>query len=327
MYHPKKRFPVVPSRWGFTLVELLVVIAIIGMLVGLLLPAVQQAREAARRMSCANNLRQLTLGMLNYESANNGFPIGAYTWEGDDMSARTDRWRADHSWYSQIGPYIEQMAWYTQINLEISMSHSSNDNARRHKMNIFACPSDMGLVENEWNSKNYARVRSNYLVNWGNTDYSQKDKRESGETVKFGGAPFQPRVKTPLSRIRDGLSNTMILSEVKVIPPCGNTWAGSISEPSVTVGCGFTAWNLPNAQVADAITACPDIADWEAMRIPKPIFTDDLGQYLTPRSFHNGVVDVFHCDGSGRFLSNGINKEVWRAMATASGHDLATMAE
>ena len=91
-------------RQGFTLVELLVVIAIIGILIGMLLPAVQQVREAANRTQCSNNIRQLSLGILNFESANSHFPAGSLTGEDDD-DLGNDGW----GWGAQILPFIEQV--------------------------------------------------------------------------------------------------------------------------------------------------------------------------------------------------------------------------
>ncbi|MDO4583126.1 MAG: DUF1559 domain-containing protein [Planctomycetia bacterium] len=305
------------KRAGFTLVELLVVIAIIGMLVGLLLPAVQQARSAARRMSCANNLRQLGLAMLNYESNNRGFPIGMYTFAGDDISIRGgEHWRNDHCWYSQMGPYIEQMAWYQMMDFNLSFSHKNNLEPRRIKIPTFACPEDIGLTENEWNSVTWARVRHNYVVNWGNTDYSQKEK----EGVAFRGAPFQPREKTALSVVKDGLSNTLLMSEVRIIPHNGDGWGGSISDGSISLGCAFTGWNPPNSGIADETwQGCLNNADYPAMGIPIPISVLTEVQVIVARSHHTGGVNRVHCDGSADFASNSIDAAIWRAMSTAWG--------
>ncbi|MDO4584281.1 MAG: DUF1559 domain-containing protein [Planctomycetia bacterium] len=305
------------KRAGFTLVELLVVIAIIGMLVGLLLPAVQQARSAARRMSCANNLRQLGLAMLNYESNNRGFPSGMYTFVGDDFSARgVDHWRNDHCWYSQMGPYIEQMAWYQMLNFEKSMSDPVNEAARRVKIPTYACPEDIGLQENEWDSATWARIRHNYVVNWGNTNYSQATK----DGVLFRGAPLQPREKTALSVIKDGLSNTLLMSEVRVIPKVESGWGGSISDASISLGCAFTGWNPPNSGLADeTYRGCVNNADYAAMGIPSPIGVETEFQVIAARSHHTGGVNRVNCDGSTDFASNSIDAAVWRAMSTARG--------
>jgi len=303
---------------AFTLVELLVVIAIIGMLVGLLLPAVQQARAAARRMQCLNNLKQLALGVNNYDSTNSGFPVGMWTFEGDNVNAMGrggDHWRNDHNWYSQMGPYIEQQAWFDMLDLDISMSMPANLEGRKMKIPSFACPADIGLQENEWTSSTWARVRSNYCINFGNTSYGQKTK--SG--VEFRGAPVRPRQKTPISRISDGLSNTLLFSEVRVIPTTTG-WGGSISDVSISLGCAFTGWNPPNSKVSDeTYQGCVNNADYTGMGIPRPVASAEADQVITARSHHSGGVNYSRCDGSGDFASNLIDSSVWRALSSAKG--------
>lgn len=303
---------------AFTLVELLVVIAIIGMLVGLLLPAVQQVRAAARRMQCLNNLKQLGLAVNNYESTNGGFPIGMYTFDGDNVNAMGrggDHWRNDHNWYSQMGPYIEQQAWYDMIDFDVSMSMPVNLEARKTKISMFACPADIGLQENEWNSTTWARVRSNYCINFGNTTYGQRTK----EGVEFRGAPVRPRQKTPISRIPDGLSNTLLFSEVCVIPTTTG-WGGSISDVSISLGCALTGWNPPNSKVSDeTYQGVVNNADYTSMGIPKPVSAAEVNQVITARSHHSGGVNHVLCDGSGDFTSDLIDSAVWRALSSAKG--------
>ncbi|MDO4583837.1 MAG: DUF1559 domain-containing protein [Planctomycetia bacterium] len=331
---------------GFTLVELLVVIAIIGMLVGLLLPAVQQAREAARKMQCSNNLKNLSLGMLNYESAHGGFPYGCYSWlQENPKRTKSDYWE-EHCWYSFVMPYIEQKALYEMLDLDVVMSHANNYVPRTTKCAIFACPSDMGQVENEFESSNaaaYAKLRGNYVANWGNTNYGQTSIGSPSENVeindqtnydannqKFLGAPFARGKKVTLQQIRDGLSNTLLMSETKVIPPTGNSWGGPISEISICVGGQqFSGWHTPNSNIGDRISR-QKLGDAIYLQNAIPVPTMVSGydnQIMTARSHHSGGVNVSRCDGSVSFIGNGIALYTWRAITSAAGSESNTQTD
>ncbi|TWT75654.1 hypothetical protein Pla123a_31640 [Posidoniimonas polymericola] len=265
------------KKTGFTLVELLVVIAIIGVLIALLLPAVQAAREAARRSQCMNQLRQLSLAMLNYESARGGLPPMAKAWSGAKLQSlyaaglgppTATGWYDDHGWYIPVMPYIEQSQLADVGNPDASLSHASNYPVRTAFISMFACPSDIGLQRNEWNSQTWARVRSNYVVNAGNTVYGQHDilttnagcdactayKNAGFPVVTAGGGPFIPEKVGKISKILDGTSNTMMMAEVVVLPENGNAWGGPYSDAqSALGGQTFTGVNAPNSQNPDAL--------------------------------------------------------------------------
>ena len=123
---------------GFTLVELLVVIAIIGLLVALLLPAVQSARDAARRIQCVNNLKQLGLAVFNYEGAAGAFPYGSYHTSNNAANLRTQF----ANWGILILPYIEEQALFDQYNMDLYNSHPDNRPVLRTPLSIQTCPAD-----------------------------------------------------------------------------------------------------------------------------------------------------------------------------------------
>jgi prepilin-type N-terminal cleavage/methylation domain-containing protein len=347
------------SRLGFTLVELLVVIAIIGILVALLLPAIQAAREAARRSQCQNNLKQLSLGMLNYENTNKGFPPMALCWTQAEYNNRYPVGRPanasyydDYSWFTFVAPYIEEQAYYDLIDFTRSYSDATNRRARDIPIQIHACPSDLGLQRNEWASDTYARWRSNYVVNAGNTCYGQYGIRIGALDFPFLGAPFRPRKPTKLSKITDGLANTLMMSELLVVPEYSQdalNWGGPISDVQIaTGGQTFSGWNVPNG--------APDIGarQWPLLNgqerpeyllengipvkcqspcaltfYPPPEqlteFLLDGGtkrQVYTARSHHPGGVQASRCDGSVSFYSDSIDETVWRALTSAAGGEV-----
>jgi prepilin-type N-terminal cleavage/methylation domain-containing protein len=330
------------SLRGFTLVELLVVIAIIGILVALLLPAVQAAREAARRSECVNNMRQLSIAMLNFENVHKALPSG--TWRGPGPAARPTLpglggpWLDDHSWFAPTMNFMEEQVWHNSINWNASFSAGSNRIPRTTFFRSHECPSDIGLQRNEWDSAGYSRVRMNYVVNFGNTYYGQQDVG----TVLFGGAPFtvadpDEDKKLPLSTITDGTSQTLMFSEVKVVPEGSDQtggnyqgWGGAISDTSTaTGGQMFTTWELPNSPNPDHIDRYrdPDDSLYLSNGIPVPVVVGSQGSsqwhnsYIVARSQHPGGVNVSHCDASVTFVADAIDLIVWRAMSTAWGED------
>lgn len=351
------------ERPGFTLVELLVVIAIIGILIALLLPAVQAAREAARRTQCTNHLRQLAVAMLNYESSRGGLPPLAAAWTNADLTKLYPAglgpppgagWYDDHGWYIPVMPYVEEAQLKDAGNPNASLSHASNVEVRKAKIPIFACPTDIGLQENEWGDNRWARVRANYVVNGGNTVYGQ---HRVGD-IEFLGAPFIPRKVGRLSKIIDGTSNTLMMSEVLVLPTTA-PWGGPYSDPQTALGGQvFTGFHTPNSNLPDAL--CRQGEWWtqpavesafREQNLPtppaQPVSTGSSGggrrggaanseipddatrdsnghkqQYISARSKHAGGVNVARCDGSIDFITDEIDPLVWNAMTSSAGEEV-----
>ncbi|MCG8586698.1 MAG: DUF1559 domain-containing protein [Pirellulales bacterium] len=322
----RKRCKEPDARRAFTLVELLVVMAIIGILVSMLLPALSAVREAGRRTKCRNNMKQLALAMQAYHEANGHLPHGARTWVGDSYGG-PGQFYDDHGWYSMMGPFIDEESWADMIDYSVSFSHVNNDAARRHKMSLFACPSDGPLAQNEWHRDTWARLRGNYVVNWGNTNYGQTDRG----SVEFGGAPFQPRHGVAFANIRDGLTNTLMISECIKITYDGPLWASPLSDFTTSLGGQtFNTWLTPNSKAGDDIarvnlntpTYLPHLNG-----IPVPNFlggadvATTLEQSFVARSKHNHGVVASMCDGSVQYVNNSIDLAVWRALSTARGEE------
>ena len=307
-------------RHAFTLVELLVVIAIIGVLVALLLPAVQAAREAARRSQCMNNLRQVGLAMQLHHDAKGGLPGGAKGCCGG-------------TWANFILPYMEQgnfaKTWVPGL-------YTSAANARFMGTRIegFTCPSD------EPNSPTLTAgvpmANHNYAANHGNTVYGQHDF----QGVQFLGAPFgnidPPEKQTPAGSraylpevnykdISDGLSNTLLVSEI--IQGKGNDVRGRIV--GFADGGAFTGWTTPNAVLPDIMPAglC-NPAPGDDRNPPCSTQSGSAGpplnnpRYLTSRSVHPGGVNSAMIDGSVTFVSDSIELQTWRALASTQGGDV-----
>ena len=332
---------------GFTLVELLVVIAIIGILIALLLPAIQAVREAARRTQCSNNLKQSGLAMMNYEQVNKKLPPGTKFWVGDTTNG--GQYYDDQGRYAPLGPYIGEVGWANSIDNTKSFSDTSNFAARTLKVSIFECPSD-GMTQDEFTNPNWARWRANYAVNFGNTNYGQSSGSGLGivdpeqtippRFVKFLGAPFMPRKSRPIKKIIDGTSHTLMMSEVRTIKWYGSTWGGTVSEIETALG-GQTFETLlrPNSTIGDFAArigykqVCQDgqtVLDDAAMDgVPGLVCAggDTPSQYFAARSKHKGGVNASCCDGSVHWVSDTIDLNIWRALSTAEGGESISSSE
>ncbi|WDI42614.1 DUF1559 domain-containing protein [Bremerella sp. P1] len=213
-------------RHAFTLVELLVVIAIIGVLIALLLPAVQQAREAARRMQCTNNLKQLGLAMHNYHDVIGSMP-SAYVFTGDTSHDRIALW----AWGAMIAPYIEQNSAYDRLQVSSNTAVDAvNKNAKRKviqtPLSAVRCPSDAGPEKHNGSiaarkyrdtiaDVNRHGIVSNYVVN-----------NSSGQIRNFRGTPnsdadgvFYRNSDTSFRDFVDGTTNTIIIGERSYLHP------------------------------------------------------------------------------------------------------------
>jgi prepilin-type N-terminal cleavage/methylation domain-containing protein len=238
------------ARSGFTLIELLVVIAVIAVLIALLLPAVQSARESARRIQCVSNLKQIALAFQSYHDVHNVFPPGK----------KGCCWG---TWLVSILPYVEQSAMYnawnhhgnnspglpTGYDFDLRYFGAANRTVTSTRMNLYLCPSDQfnAPISETMDGKTYACTSQNYAANFGNTVQVQTDF----QGIAFGGAPFvdigsplgdhsmPARRPIGMSSIIDGTSATLAASEVIVgqgIDLRGFSWWGDAA--------GFEAYRL-----------------------------------------------------------------------------------
>ena len=298
---------------GFTLIELLVVIAIIAVLIALLLPAVQAAREAARRAQCTNNLKQLQLGMMNYESSNGCFPMGSFQMPppGDPFATAPGSGRHENGYLMRLLPFIEQSPLYNAFNSNVHYFSYPNLTVLATGLSAIWCPSD-GLASppftiaagGDSSVTTPSTTYHNSYVACAGTWMSPGRYQDPG-VANFSAFYGQANgvvyfySRTTIASITDGTSNTMAQSEVSMTAmDAGNAadqvcwhWWGS-GNYGDTIFCTLFPIN-PKRVVSDASA------------VGQPDTNNDLYTY-TPSSNHPGGANFAFCDGSVRFLKDSI---------------------
>lgn len=323
-------------RRGFTLIELLVVIGIIAILIALLLPAVQQAREAARRTQCRNNLKQIGLALHNYLDAFTRFPPvsvlpSGMTWE-------------PYSGHVRLLPYIDQANLHNLVNWNVSVQFTSNPTAARTRIPIYLCPSEIN--DRARITPTLVHYPLNYAFNEGTWFIYDP------ATGNIGDGAFHPNRAFQAGDFTDGLSNTLAVAEVKAYQP--NLWDSSnpnalgVPPPSNPAGLtayyggtfdsnghtewvegdvhesGFTTTFTPNMNVPYTTGGVTHSIDLTSMRDGESVTVPTYAA-VTARSYHTGVVGVLLMDGSARSVSDNIDQGVWRAVGTRSGGEAKSL--
>ncbi len=326
------------TRGGFTLIELLVVIAIIAVLIALLLPAVQMAREAARRSQCKNNLKQVGLALHNYEEVHKGFPPVSVMPKGQVFQP----W----SGLTRLLPYIEQANLAKLVDYDVSPQFTGNPVAARTRVAIYMCPSEPN--DRERPSAGLTYYPSNYAFNHGTWFIYDPVTGAVGDGGFHPNKSFKPRDMT------DGLSNTLAMSEAKAFQP--NKWDGGnpaglgVAPPATTAALapyltggtfdtnghtewvegdvhevGFTTTFTPNKKVSytDSSGVTYDV-DMTSMRDGESATVPTYAA-VTARSYHTGIVNALMFDGSIRSVGDSIDQGVWRAAGTRGGGEATSL--
>ncbi len=303
-----------PKRNAFTLVELLVVIAIIGILIGMLLPAVQQVREAARRTECGNKSRQQMLALLNYESSRQHFPAawngqGTTNGYGNDpnefLSPWQQRWGNFLGWQAFILPFIEQNAVYNELNFERGWSQTDIDPSTglavsNRNIPSYRCPSDAS--ESDGHTKYSGpngdlNARSSYVICTGALEVNE---RQQGLLRELWGVGWQDS-KTTFANINDGSSNTLFIGERDNVKEDSNGFHGAI-------WIGRQNWRRQTVSGRGPRSAtdfgyAPNGAS--------------IG-FNIAASLHPGGATIALADGSTHFISDEVSLEVFKNLCAMS---------
>ena len=328
-------------RRGFTLIELLVTITIIGLLVTLLVPAVQRVREAARKIQCTNHLKQIGLAVHAYHDSHEVLPFGVGTdYDGPISSLGTLNDRR-YSAHAMLLPYLDQAVVYNRLNFDVAPFHpfvnAANDDqeelakrfnevingpAAETRLSVFLCPSDLDRLKGRWGPNNY---RSCNGSSWSGRD---------------GNGMFGQNSSVRLGDVTDGQSNTAMFSEHAkgtwddtLIDPLSDLYnlQGVWTENQFSDACGSLTPQTAGAYQYDVESGQTWLAgnmNWTRynhVRTPNRIsckngFTWD-GVILNPSSWHANGVNVLMGDGVVRFVSENINAEVWRSLGTIAGSE------
>lgn len=308
------------GREGFTLIELLVVIAIIGVLIALLLPAIQKVRESANRVSCQNNLKQIGLGVLNFENSMGGLPPSATT----GMGAGAPYFPYQHSWSAALLPYIEQTASFNLYHYDRNWDAPINNQAVRTYLKLFNCPTTPvqpridKTVSAMPSAGDYHAVNAiKCFVGINCFGYSMPNCRPPyPESVmndpRLVGAMRRDQI-TKISAITDGTSNTILVAEDAGRPKWYNADRNEFI-PNPSPPNGQAGWADPNGAFSiDGSNPNGQVPGSCAINC-----SNNSEVY----SFHTSGSNVVYADGSVHFLTSGMDLCILAALTTRAGGEV-----
>jgi prepilin-type N-terminal cleavage/methylation domain-containing protein/prepilin-type processing-associated H-X9-DG protein len=331
-------------RAGFTLIELLVVIAIIAVLIALLLPAAQSAREAARRIQCVNNLKQLGLAAHNYHSINDSFPPAVFAYGSGEINL----WGQT----ARLAPHLEHQALFDSINFSLGIGDPGVQTVVKTHVSAFVCPSDFDRMTDSSNTNDFVDYgRINYQANAGN----DTGTLNAALTVETNNGVFIAFKTIGLAQITDGSSYTALYSErvlgdgSPITASIPGDWflitPPTLSRADVLSTC--LALN-PNSVVGDKnqnsyggrtwITGYYTATRYNHLIPPNGIScvyndvgattiasaTNEGATASTASSRHPGGVNVLFADGSIHFLKSSISNVVWWAIGSKNGGEVVS---
>jgi prepilin-type N-terminal cleavage/methylation domain-containing protein/prepilin-type processing-associated H-X9-DG protein len=298
------------NRRGFTLIELLVVMAIIGVLVSLLVPAIQRVREAARRAQCLNHLKQIGLALQNYHQAQGSFPP-AYQFVMPEEGAPPWDTAPGWGWGTFLLPFLDQEPLFRQIDLSVPIEESIHATVRTTPLRVFTCPTDRETgtyMLKKISMKDLVEAATNsYAANYG---YGH----DIGESPSYGTGIFCRNSKTRIAEVTDGVSTTLAIGERGAFF-VRTPWAGAINGGTVSI--------TPGAPVNSNIMEEAPVQVMASANGTTPLNDTDSSPYLF-FSPHSNIVNFAFADGSVRGIATSMSPMILAALATRGGAETAS---